>query len=90
MEGVNPIEVHCKHICKCHNEHPPQQLIYANKMEKKSTGGIAQVVKHLPSMYEALGSILSTTKKKKQVSYSYNTLHNKRRKIPNEKCKFTF
>jgi hypothetical protein len=29
---VNLIKIHCKHICKCHNEFPPIQLIYDNEM----------------------------------------------------------
>jgi hypothetical protein len=32
--GVNPINMHCKHICKCHNEYSPVQLKYANKLKK--------------------------------------------------------
>jgi hypothetical protein len=33
MEGMNLIKIHCKHICKYHNE-SPLQLIYANKRLK--------------------------------------------------------
>jgi hypothetical protein len=31
MEGVNLIKIHCKHICKCQNQSPHVQLIYANE-----------------------------------------------------------
>jgi hypothetical protein len=27
MEEVNLIKIHCKHICKCHNEIPIQYII---------------------------------------------------------------
>jgi hypothetical protein len=35
------MKIHCKHICKCHNE-TPVQLIYANKK-----GGTERSISHL-------------------------------------------
>jgi hypothetical protein len=41
--GGNLVKVYCRHICKCHNETPPVQLIYTNKNVNKNTGERDQV-----------------------------------------------
>jgi hypothetical protein len=72
MEGVNSnmlYLIHCKNFCNCHNVPPPST---AKKKKKSENAGYLKnkltakelMVEHLPSKYEALNSILSTTKTK--------------------------
>jgi hypothetical protein len=48
----------------------PEQIVVRSCLEnthhKKRAGGVAQVIQHLPSKYEALNSNPSTMKKKKK------------------------
>jgi hypothetical protein len=34
MEGVNLINIHCKHNCKCHNGNPPVQYLLKKQKQK--------------------------------------------------------
>jgi hypothetical protein len=36
MEGMSPIKIHSKHVCKCHDEPPPPYKLYMLIKKKES------------------------------------------------------
>jgi hypothetical protein len=47
IEEVNLTQIHCRHICKCNNENPSVQLIYANKKTPLISQNSFWILRHM-------------------------------------------